>query len=69
MRKLVLVLVVLIVGLLAFLYAAGIGTFAEEPTAGSPKARAAAPEVVAARDRAVEVAARGVGVARPKQIL
>jgi hypothetical protein len=69
MRYLVLVLVVVIAAVLAFLYAAGIGRFAEDPTGGSPDAREVASSVVAARADRIEAGGRGIGVARPKQIL
>ena len=69
MRNVVLVLVLLMVGLLAFLYVSGLGLFVPEPTGGSPDARAIAPVVVKARAENLKRAARDIGVARPKQIL
>jgi len=69
MRKIVLVLAVLIAGLLALLYAAGLGLLADEPTGGSPAAPAVASESIASRTARIAEAARGIDVVRPKQIL
>ena len=69
MRRTLIVLFVLLAALLAFLYAAGVGTFAEEPLGGSPEARAASSELRAQRAKSAKSAARSIGVARPKQIL
>src|SRR6267143_878239 len=53
----------------ALLYVAGLGAFGTAMHAGKPAARAVAAEIVGERASAVSDAARGIGVAEPKQIL
>jgi hypothetical protein len=53
----------------ALVYAAGLGVFGATQHAGKPAARAIAAEIVGQRASAESDAARGIGVAEPKQIL
>ena len=69
MSRILLAFIVLLALVGAALYAAGLGWGVAVPDGGSPKAKAAAPEVVAARADAVAAAAAELGVAKPKQIL
>jgi hypothetical protein len=59
---------VLVLGF-ALVYVAGLGAFGKAMHAGTPTARAIAKEIVGERAEAIAAAARGVGVAQPKQIL
>ncbi len=59
----------LLVLALALLYSAGLGLFGRETAAGKPQARAIAKEIVGDRAAMQSEAARGIGVAQPKQIL
>ncbi|MBW2499822.1 MAG: DUF3604 domain-containing protein, partial [Deltaproteobacteria bacterium] len=68
-RKLLIALIVLVLALLAVVYAAGVGLFGETQHAGSPSAPPVSSSFVAEKEMAVREAALDVGIARPKQIL
>ncbi len=68
-RWLLAIVVVLLLGGIAVLYAAGRGVGVATPHAGEAKARAIATEVIEERAARVREAADALGVLRPKQIL
>jgi len=69
MRTAILALLVFLVVALAFLYVAGTGRFADEPTGGTPNTHQVSASVVEQRAEHIHSAGRSIGVARPKQIL
>ncbi|MAG33259.1 MAG: hypothetical protein CL908_20475 [Deltaproteobacteria bacterium] len=69
LRRLGLILVALVVLVVAVVYGAGKGLFADPQHAGEPTAPPVDPAFVKAKEEALRGSALDVGVARPKQIL
>ena len=69
LQKLGLIVFVLIALAFGIVYAAGIGLFGEQGSAGTPSARAVSQSVLDFKQQTVRESALDVGVARPKQIL
>ncbi len=69
MRRILKVLLAAAIGLLALVYAVGIGLFGERTNAGVATGPAIAPAFIAAKEASVRDGAAAVGVPEPKQIL